>query len=229
MNNSLDMNWNFNHEIAPEANQTDFYTIVLHEIGHSLGLSSGFWHDWESQKNGSGEFTGKNAVAALNADTGAEVETLALDSSQHWARGTYKSSIFPGAKANYVGTVGPRGLQRLLMEPFLPNGVRTEATNVEVGGLADIGWSVVEAEEIIDPVVIIPEVAQDLQVSRSAEGVVQLVWTSQVGASYTVQVGEDLKTWSSVLLPVVAISTQTVWVDTDASTGQKFYRVITNQ
>ena len=98
------------------------------------------------------EFVGSNAVAAFNADNGASETELALVSSSnnHWEDGEYDSIIFPAGNPVYLGTVGEGNLQDLLMEPvanfFVGMRDRFEVTNIDVGALADIGWSVISAQ-----------------------------------------------------------------------------------
>lgn len=139
------VNWHFDHTMAAPGGTTDFYSIALHEIGHALGLSTS-WDDW--QDDGSGLYTGANAIAAYNADNGAALTTLneVSGGNPHWAEDTYDSLIFTAGDPNLVGTVGLGTLQDLLMEPSADfNGTvrRLELTNVDVAALRDVGWTVV--------------------------------------------------------------------------------------
>ncbi len=111
-----------------------------------LGLSSG-WLEWTSHSSG-GQFSGTNAVAAYNSDNAASLSALneVSATNHHWQDGAYQSFIFPSASPNYAGTVGANTLQDLLMEPTAnstPSVTRFELTNVDVGALVDVGWSVV--------------------------------------------------------------------------------------
>lgn len=140
------VDWHFDHTKAASGASLDFYSIALHEIGHALGLSTG-WNQWRQLQSGS-TFTGQNAVAAYNADNGASAAALNQVSATngHFEDGTYDSFIFAGADPNLVGTVGEGVLQDLLMEPtanFSPAVRRFELTNVDVGALGDVGWSLV--------------------------------------------------------------------------------------
>jgi len=139
------VNWHFDHTTAAPLLSTDFYSIALHEIGHALGLSTS-WNDW--QDNGAGSYTGANAVAAFNADNGAVLSSLNEVSAgnRHWAEDLYDANIFAAGDPNLTGTVGLGTLQDLLMEPEADfNGTvrRLELTNVDVGALSDLGWTVV--------------------------------------------------------------------------------------
>ena len=220
INNSSTINWNLDHTRAPAFGQTDLYSIALHEIGHALGLNTGFWNEWETQINGG--FVGAGAVAAYNADNSTQVTSLALDATEHWVDGRYKSFIFPAGSPNYVGTVGAGVLQELLLDARLPDGMRFEITNVDVGALSDLGWSVISGD------VVTPAAATNLRVEVATDGSVVMSWTSVVGSSYTVQRGADLANWTDVT-SITANSTSTTWRDTQPSAGGlQYYRVVTN-
>jgi hypothetical protein len=140
--------WHYDLNTPASGSETDFYNVALHEIGHVLGLSGGFF-EWTHFTSGS-QFVGPKAVAAYNADNGTSVtglnEVNPAAQNYHWQDGTYKSFIFAGGTPNYVGTVGSGVLQDLLMEPsqnYTATVHRFEITNVEVGALKDIGWTVV--------------------------------------------------------------------------------------
>ncbi|HMP15886.1 MAG TPA: hypothetical protein PKD72_02590, partial [Gemmatales bacterium] len=144
------VNWHFGINTAAPLGQTDFYSIALHEIGHALGLSVGFnqWLDFQS----SATFLGPQAVAALNADNNSSATFLNQVSAtnRHWQDGTHQSFIFSAGNPNLAGTVGLGVLQDLLMEPtanFTGSLRRFEVTNVEVGALQDLGWSVLSIPE----------------------------------------------------------------------------------
>jgi hypothetical protein len=47
-----DYNWYFGTDGAGPSNQTDFLTVVLHEIGHSLGFNSGAYQDGNNPTEG---------------------------------------------------------------------------------------------------------------------------------------------------------------------------------
>jgi hypothetical protein len=144
------VNWHFDPSTPASNSEVDFYSIALHELGHVLGLSAN-WNQWTNHVSGS-VFTGTHAVSAFNADNGTNVSSLNMVSASdfHWQEGTYHSKIFPGGTPDYIGTVGAGNLQQLLMEPtavFTTTVHRIEATNVDVGAVQDLGWSVVGIPE----------------------------------------------------------------------------------
>lgn len=137
------VNWHYDPNTAAPLGTTDFYTIAIHEIGHALGLATG-WNEW--MHTGS-SYNGANAIAAYNADNGATETSLNLVSgtNEHWEDGTYDSIIYPYSDPIYVGTEGEGNLQDLLMEPtanFSVTRRRIELTNTDVAALEDIGWDV---------------------------------------------------------------------------------------
>lgn len=146
-------NWHFGIGTPSPGSTVDFYSIALHEIGHALGLSTGTWNQWDALQFGA-SFTGTRAVQALNADNGTSatsINTVNSFDNFHWADGVYDSFIFPMGNPNLAGTVGSGVLQDLLMEPtanFTGSLRRFELTNVDVGALQDLGWSVLAVPEL---------------------------------------------------------------------------------
>jgi len=137
--------WHFGIATAASGAATDFYSIALHEVGHALGLST----DWNQWQDSAGIYGGIHGVAAYNADNGASRTGLNEVSAgnEHWKDNTYESFIFSLGEPNYAGTAGPLTRQDLLMEPIAnfvePSLQRFELTNVDVGALRDISWSVI--------------------------------------------------------------------------------------
>jgi len=150
--NSGAIPWHFDPTTAAPSGTVDLYTIALHEIGHALGLSADLFNQWANFESGT-QFTGPNAVAALNADNGTSATFVSMvdAANAHWADQGHQSKIFSLGDPNYVGTVGavnPENLQDLLMDPtanFSDTVRRLEITNVDVGALRDLGWSVIVA------------------------------------------------------------------------------------
>jgi len=144
--------WHFDLDTIAPFGSVDFYSIALHEVGHALGLSTS-WNQW--QDDGSGNYTGSEAIAAYNVDNAATRSSLDLQSStnRHWEDGAYESYVFAAGDPITVGTVPTGTRQDLLMEPtanFSSLQERFELTNVDVAALEDLGWSVLSTLGDID-------------------------------------------------------------------------------
>jgi hypothetical protein len=96
------------------SNQTDFFTVTEHELGHVLGLGTSA--SWQSHLSG-GYFVGAATEAAHG---GQPVPTD--PAGEHWAQGTMSA-----------GTPA-------VMDPVLLNGTRINFTPLDFAGLSDIGW-----------------------------------------------------------------------------------------
>jgi hypothetical protein len=113
--------WFYNYLGTPSGNVSDFYSVALHELGHSLGL--GVSADWNVFVSGS-SFVGPNA----EAQNGGPPVPLSPDLG-HWAANT--QSIVYGTSVQ----------QEALMDPDLTNGTRKRVTALDAAALQDIGWS----------------------------------------------------------------------------------------
>jgi hypothetical protein len=173
--------WHFDLNTPAPNGSIDIYSVALHEIGHALGLSTGFL-DWTSKVSG-GQFTGAQAVAAYNSDNGTAISGLnevgGMPVNHHWQDNTYDSRIFSAAGPNYVGTVGASALQDLLLEPFANYTAtvkRFELTNVDVGAIRDIGWTTVPGG-----------LNGDYNNNGKVDGADYVVWRKTIGtpAAYT--------------------------------------------
>jgi hypothetical protein len=99
------------------ANQTDFLTVAEHELCHVLGFGTA--PSWENRVQGS-VFTGPNA----EKEFGAAVPIDNPADPGHWAQGTLDQG------------------QRTTMEPDLVDGTTARLTQLDLAGLADLGWDV---------------------------------------------------------------------------------------
>jgi hypothetical protein len=107
-------NWYFGQSAAGlGANQTDFYSVAEHELGHVLGIGTS--NQWKALSS-NGTFTGASATSAYGGPV-----PLTADGA-HWANG-----------------VAVNG-QHAVMDPILPLGTRLQWTALDAGALIDIGW-----------------------------------------------------------------------------------------
>jgi hypothetical protein len=114
-------NWYFDSDVSnmESFSGADFYSVVLHEIGHVLGYGTA--NSWF------------NKVNATNATfTGFYSGTQPLHGSYHWQDGL-KSTI------NGLGSF------EAAMDPTIFLGARKEFTDLDWNGLRDIGWQVAAA------------------------------------------------------------------------------------
>lgn len=120
--------WHYDYTstLGLDSNESDFYSVVLHEMGHVLGIGgSSAWRSHISN----GEFTGAYTVASY----GGNAPIYAGDSA-HWAEGTM-SVVYGGSAA-----------QEAMMDPSITTGTRKVATQLDVAALKDIGWSIAVPE-----------------------------------------------------------------------------------
>ncbi len=111
--------WHFDVNSLPGAQQSDFYSVAVHELAHVLGFGlAGSWYAHVDD-----ELLTFDGPASM-ASHGGEVD---LDSYLgHW-------------KDNVLSTVGGAS-QEAAMAPFLTTGTRKRLTELDYAGLADIGW-----------------------------------------------------------------------------------------
>ena len=102
-----------------DSNETDFFSVAQHEIGHLLGIGTA--DSWQNQVVGS-SFTGAASVAAFGGNV-----PLFGDLS-HWAENTTSNG------------------QTAAMNASLLNGTRALFTDLDVAALSDIGWEVAQVD-----------------------------------------------------------------------------------
>jgi MYXO-CTERM domain-containing protein len=102
----------------------DFYSIVLHEMGHVLGLGAS--DAWDHDVSGT-SYTGANAMAAYGGPVPLIADTSHLD----------KSIV-----SSFMG-----GLQEPAMTASISAGQRKYFTELDWALLADVGWQVTAVPE----------------------------------------------------------------------------------
>jgi hypothetical protein len=115
--------WHFNHTTSASGNVRDFYSVAIHELGHTLGF--GVTSEWNALVSGS-FFDGGNA----KLQNGGSPVPLSPDVG-HWANGTM-SVVYGDSIA-----------QEAAMDPDLQNGARKRLTALDAAALKDIGWEVI--------------------------------------------------------------------------------------
>lgn len=115
-----DTNWNSTLN-APNSDQSDLYSVALHELGHIFGIGTA--DSWMNKIN-NGFFTGSNAVAVNGGPVAVTSDNA------HFAEGI-------------MSTVN--GLpQEAALDPTIFIGKRKLLTDLEIATFKDIGWQVSE-------------------------------------------------------------------------------------
>jgi hypothetical protein len=117
--------WHFGAStIGLDSTENDFLSTAIHEICHILGFGTA--PSWATYLSGT-QFVGGNAKAKY--DLGGNVPTDSI--RVHWAEGTTDSG------------------KETLMDPTLSAGTRKNLTRLDLAGLQDIGWSLIEPSATI--------------------------------------------------------------------------------
>lgn len=108
-----DANWYFGMSADGQgSNQQDFLSVVMHELGHVLGIGTA--GSWDNQVSGS-FFTGLHSTAEYGGN-------VPLSGSSHFHEGTED------------------GGDEVAMDPTLLVGTRKLFTALDYAALADVGW-----------------------------------------------------------------------------------------
>lgn len=115
-----DANWHFDHTTAVGAGKSDFYSVALHEIIHSLGVGGS--DSWDFNHTGT-TWLGTEAIAENGTGLGL------LNSNQdHLAPGTISPSFGGGLS------------QEVVMSPTITTGTRKYLTELDLAVLRDLGF-----------------------------------------------------------------------------------------
>ena len=116
-------------DIAQMVSSGTFGSVVLHEMGHVLGLTGYFWQQRGLVSSANPSFyTGANAVAAYDSLTSATPSSVPLETN------------------GGAGTAGSHWLESLfdkeLMTGFAESAPPMPLSIITVGALADLGYQV---------------------------------------------------------------------------------------
>jgi len=128
----------------------DFFTVALHELGHVLGI--GTLTPWTSQVR-NGYYHGMNATAAYGGPVplASYVDPYGRTQYVHWGAGV--TSTLPGTNTRQTASFSP------ITTATFRRGERRYLTDLDLAGLADIGWNIVipPSTPSIPPIPAVPE------------------------------------------------------------------------
>jgi Matrixin len=120
-------NWHFDSTTTPASNEYDFYSVALHELGHTLGFGSST--EWNNYLSGA-TFVGPQAMDQY-FQNGPVPAIGTGNNAGHWAAANTGSIVYGGTAS-----------QQSLMSPALPAGIRRRLTNLDAAALVDVGWEI---------------------------------------------------------------------------------------
>ncbi|MEQ8233760.1 MAG: hypothetical protein RLW61_05260 [Gammaproteobacteria bacterium] len=132
MSFDLDRAWHFGIDTPPSGGQPDFLSVALHELAHVFGYGTA--DSWNNQVFGT-SFLGAFSTAA-NGGTNPSLQS----GGSHWSSGL--ASVVADYDLPYV--TNPGATQETALDPTLTLGTRKLMTELDLAGLADIGWEIVE-------------------------------------------------------------------------------------
>jgi hypothetical protein len=112
--------WHFgNTTTGLDTTESDFFSAAIHELCHILGFGTA--PSWSTNLSGT-QFIGNNSRGKYDAGGNVPLDSIKV----HWIEGTTD------------------GGKETLMDPTLSKGVRKMLTRLDLAGLQDLGWSLVE-------------------------------------------------------------------------------------
>lgn len=146
MSFDIDRAWHFGIDTLPIGSQPDFLSVALHELGHVFGLGTA--DSWNNLVSGSTFF----GLAATASNGG--VNPSLQNGGAHWASGTLSSVA--DYDLSYIPN--PGATQETAFDPNITLGTRKLITELDLAGLEDLGW------EIVEPVTEPPPAVEAAQV-----------------------------------------------------------------
>jgi hypothetical protein len=117
----LDTPWHFDVNTLPAGSESDFYSVALHEMMHTLGIGTAL--TWDSLRSGT-NWSGLHATALTS---GANLVTT----DGHIAEGTMSVTLAGGLA------------QEVVMDPSITVGTRKVLTRLDAAFLQDLGYNAV--------------------------------------------------------------------------------------
>ncbi|MBP89350.1 MAG: hypothetical protein CMJ64_22000 [Planctomycetaceae bacterium] len=152
-----DTNWHFGETtIGLDNDESDFLSVASHEVTHLLGFGASL--AWNGLVSGA-FFTGATSAAANGGSN------VPLSGSGHWENGTTHNG------------------QEAAMDPSLTNGTRKLLTQLDLAGLDDVGWEIVDTQLTV---------AADHTYADNGEYDVDVVVTGSSGGSVSTSVSETV-------------------------------------
>ena len=122
-------NWHFDHTVPVAAGASDFYSVALHELLHTLGVGTS--NSWNSLISGA-NWLGAEAIASNG--TGAGI--VAAD-GDHFIENTMSPRITDGV------------LQEVVIDPDLTVGTRRGLTQLDLAVLRDLGFQTNDFDPVL--------------------------------------------------------------------------------
>ena len=122
-----DSDWHFDHTTPVASGKSDFYSVALHEIIHSLGVGGSV--SWNASHSGT-TWLGSEAIAENGTGVG-----LLNSGEDHLASGTISSTYIDAES------------QEVVMSPTITTGTRKYLTDLDLAVLRDLGFETASVPE----------------------------------------------------------------------------------